>query len=254
VNLLVTTLAERPHLEDAMWSPEFSATWGEFMHHNAVEQQFFLPERFARYHGYAMVATDDAGAVVARSFSVPFRFGAEYQRLELPKGGWTGVVHWADADHLAGRTPNAVSALEIAVHPRLQARGVSALMLQAMRRNASKLGFATLYAPVRPAFKHLEPFVPMTEYAARVRSDGLPSDGWLRVHVRAGGRIVGIAPHSATIAGTLADWRAWTGLPFDESGAVIVPGALVPVHASVEHDHAVYVEPNVWVEHRLEAV
>jgi len=32
---------------------------------------------------------------------------------------------------------------------------------------------------------------------------------------------------------------------------VIVPEALVPVHCDAEHDHAVYVEPNVWVEHAL---
>jgi hypothetical protein len=42
-----------------------------------------------------------------------------------------------------------------------------------------------------------------------------------------------------------------TGLPFDELGPVAVPGALVPVQCSVEHDYAVYVEPAVWVHHRL---
>ena len=54
-----------------------------------------------------------------------------------------------------------------------------------------------------------------------------------------------------TISGTLAGWRDWTGLPFDVSGDLVVPGALVPVHASVEQDHAVYVEPNVWMQHPL---
>jgi hypothetical protein len=53
-----------------------------------------------------------------------------------------------------------------------------------------------------------------------------------------------------TIAGTLAQWRAWTGLPFDTDGPVIVEGALTPVSVSVRHDVAVYVEPNVWIEHR----
>jgi hypothetical protein len=35
------------------------------------------------------------------------------------------------------------------------------------------------------------------------------------------------------------------------SGPIVVPGALVPVQCSVEHDYAVYVEPGVWVHHRL---
>ena len=53
------------------------------------------------------------------------------------------------------------------------------------------------------------------------------------------------------IPGTLDEWRSWTGLPFDEPGPVVVRGALVPVQCSVEHDYAVYVEPAVWVHHRL---
>ncbi|MEX2503549.1 MAG: hypothetical protein WD378_01790 [Egicoccus sp.] len=56
---------------------------------------------------------------------------------------------------------------------------------------------------------------------------------------------------SMTIPGTFDDWRSWTGLPFDVSGAVVVGGALNPVLVSVEHDHAVYVEPNVWMHHRV---
>jgi hypothetical protein len=95
----------------------------------------------------------------------------------------------------------------------------------------------------------LEPFVPMQEYAARTHADGLPADPWLRVHVRAGGRIVKVAPTSMVVPGTIADWRRWTGMEFATSGPVVVPGALTPVHVSLEQDHAVYVEPNVWVRH-----
>jgi hypothetical protein len=53
------------------------------------------------------------------------------------------------------------------------------------------------------------------------------------------------------VPGTIADWRRWTGLEFAASGPVAVPGALVPVHVSLEQDHAVYVEPNVWVRHTV---
>ena len=54
-----------------------------------------------------------------------------------------------------------------------------------------------------------------------------------------------------TVPGTLAQWREWTGLPLDISGPVIVPGALNPILVSVEHGHAVYLEPNVWIHHDL---
>jgi len=50
--------------------------------------------------------------------------------------------------------------------------------------------------------------------------------------------------------GTLDEWREWTGLPFDRTGPVVVPRALVPVHCNVEHGVAAYIEPNVWIVHR----
>ena len=73
----------------------------------------------------------------------------------------------------------------------------------------------------------------------------------LRVHVRAGGTIVGVVARAMAIAGSLAQWREWTGLPFDATGPVTVPEALVPVLCDVEQDYAVYVEPGIWVHHRL---
>jgi hypothetical protein len=66
-----------------------------------------------------------------------------------------------------------------------------------------------------------------------------------------GGRVVRVAPHSMTITGTLDEWRRWTGLPFDISGTVDVPGGLVPVDCDVTHNVAAYIEPNVWVRHDL---
>jgi hypothetical protein len=38
---------------------------------------------------------------------------------------------------------------------------------------------------------------------------------------------------------TLAQWREWTALPFDQAGLVEAPDALVPVHCVPEHDYAV---------------
>jgi hypothetical protein len=51
------------------------------------------------------------------------------------------------------------------------------------------------------------------------------------------------------VIGKVADWEAWTGLRFFESGEYIVPGALVPIEMNVEEDLGLYVEPNVWVVH-----
>jgi hypothetical protein len=134
------------------------------------------------------------------------------------------------------------------VRPDLRGHGLSARMLAALRANTAARGFSDLIAPVRPTGA---PGHPLDRYAHEQREDGLPVDPWLRVHVRAGGHIVNVAHLSMVMTGTLEDWRRWTGLPFDTSGSVTVPQALTPVHVDVDADRAVYVEPNVWVHHRI---
>ena len=54
-----------------------------------------------------------------------------------------------------------------------------------------------------------------------------------------------------TIAGTVADWERWAGMSFPDSGDYVVPGALTLVSIDREADLGVYVEPNVWMLHRL---
>jgi hypothetical protein len=51
--------------------------------------------------------------------------------------------------------------------------------------------------------------------------------------------------------GTIAEWRAWTGLPFPVSGLYTVPFAAAPVDIDLEADRGVYLDPNVWVVHWL---
>ena len=54
-----------------------------------------------------------------------------------------------------------------------------------------------------------------------------------------------------TLRAPLADWAEWTGLAFPESGEYLPTGAAAPVTADVEAGEAVYLDPNVWVVHRL---
>ena len=252
--LAAATLAERPELRAQLFSAEFGAAVPEFMRHDPTGALYYAKTAFDRYVDYALAAVDrdEPDRVIARGFSVPFAFrDGTAGRNELPLGGWDAVIRWADADWRAGRRPTVVSALEIMVLPPYRGRGIAELMLAAMVANTWARGFADLYAPLRPSDKHREPHTPFAEYVARTRGDGLPHDSWLRTHVRAGARIVRIAPHSMVIAGTLAEWSQWTGMIFERSGNFVVPGALSPVHVSCEQDHAVYVEPNLWVHHRV---
>lgn len=122
---------------------------------------------------YVIVATDAAGEVAAKGFSVPFALHGKGRPGELPDRGWDQVMQWAFSDLRSGAERDTVSAIEK------------------------------------------------------------------------------VASASMAVSGALAQWRGWTGLPFEKEGPVEVPGALVPVHCEPEHDYAAYVEPNVWVLHAL---
>jgi GNAT superfamily N-acetyltransferase len=245
VSLTIAVLADRPDLVTPMWRMDTS--WPEFMRHDPIGGLYYanVEDRFAEY---VLVGQDAAGDVVAVAHSIPCVLGS-LDSEELPDSGWDHAIRSGVLASIRDERPDAISAVEIAVRPDLQGTGLSVQMLAAMRENAARHGFADLVAPVRPSGKS-DPHEPMSSYAARVRDDGLPVDPWLRVHVRAGGRIEKVAPRSMVVPGTLAEWREWTGLPFDRTGPVVVPKALAPVHCDTEHGVATYVEPNVWVRHR----
>ena len=244
----MTTIAERPDLAPLL--DAFPGAWPEFMYHDPVSALYY-DCCLVQFPEYCLIAVDrDGERPVAKALSAAFAWAAD-PASDLPPGGYDEVILRASADRLAGRTPTLVSPIEIAVQPQLRRLGLAALMLDALRRNTAHLGYTSLVAPVRPYLRHEHLDVPFADYVAWTVAGGVPYDPWLRVHARAGAHVVGVAACSMTIPGTLAQWRAWTDLPFDESGPVPVPHALAPVHCDVAADQAVYVEPNVWVHHQL---
>ncbi len=235
------SVAERPELVDHLFRMDTS--WPSFMLEDpSAPLMSLLPTQFPELQ---FVLLDDE-TVVGKGHAVAFGWDGELEAL--PGTGWDWVLGHGVTGRLRSRPPTAVSALEIAIRPDRQGQGLSRLVIHAMQAAARERGLA-MVAPVRPSAKAAEPRTPMSEYAARTRDDGLPADPWLRTHARLGGRILKVCPASMSVPGSLAQWRDWTGLPFDRSGEVEVPGALVPVQVSVEHNRAVYVEPNVWMHH-----
>ncbi|MFF2412024.1 N-acetyltransferase [Streptomyces sp. NPDC058092] len=204
---------------------------------------------FDRHAEHQLVVIDEEEQVIARAAGVALAWDGDPGHL--PDTGWDEALRQCLSDTYADRELTTLCALEIAVAPGRQSQNLSARTLKALTEHARARGFRDLVGPVRPSRKHESPELPMDEYIARLRPDGLPQDPWLRIHVRAGGEVLKVCPASMTISGSLTQWREWTGLPLDTSGPVSVPGALTPLTVSVEHDYAVYVEPNVWVRHRL---
>jgi hypothetical protein len=167
--------------------------------------------------------------------------------------GWDAQFDQSVAELAAGRAPNTLGAIQICIAGDRRGRGLSALMLEAMKQSAVEAGLGAVIACVRPTEKSLYPLMPIETFAAWLRPDGMPVDPWLRVHVRAGGRIVRASPRSMTIEGTVAEWHEWTGLSFPISGPYVVDGATAPVEIDLAADRGVYYDANVWTIHDLAA-
>jgi hypothetical protein len=213
----------------------------------ANENWHELFDLFIEYQ-FALLDTD-TGRMAAMANSLPFYWDQPLE--ELPEGGWDWVFLKAIEDHRQGTQPNIQSAIQINIHPDYRSQRLSSRMVQAMRAIGQSKGFKYLVAPVRPTEKSKYPLISIDDYVQWTNEEGLPFDAWLRVHVRAGARVIKPCHQAMIIPGSRAEWEEWTGMKFPQSGKYVVTGALNPIEINVEKDEGVYIEPNVWIVHEV---
>ena len=204
-----------------------------------------LFDRFEEYQ-FAMLDTK-TNQMAAMGNSLPFHWNKEIS--ELPESGWDWVFLKAIKDHKQGIEPNFQSAIQVAIRPEYQGKGLSKTMIQAMRAIGQAKGFRNLVAPVRPSEKSKYPLTSIDDYITWKNDEGLPFDAWIRVHVRLGAKIIKPCHEAMTVRGTRAEWEQWAQMKFPQSGLYNIPGALNPISMDIEKDEGIYVEPNVWLLH-----
>jgi hypothetical protein len=242
LTVVVLTAAERPDLPDR---PELENVWPEYNVHAEVTNRYWgrLYEELAEFQFVLYDA--DADRALAEGHTIPCRWDGTAGGLPA---GMDGLLE----DVFQRREPpNALSALAIEIAPAARGAGLSATMIETMGRLARTHGFGDLIAPLRPTWKERYPLTPIERYARWRREDGLPFDPWIRTHVRLGAEILRPEPESLRIAGTVAEWEGWTGLPLPESGEYVFPQGLAPLRVDREADLGLYYEPNVWVRHSV---
>ncbi|MGB8982887.1 MAG: hypothetical protein WCC12_13520 [Anaerolineales bacterium] len=224
-------------------------SWPEFMLNDPIagENWHELFDRFNEYQFALLDMENDRMAAMANS--LPFYWDQPLE--DLPECGWDWVFLKAVEDHKKGIQPNIQSAIQINIHPDYQNQGLSPRMVQAMRAIGKSKGFKYLVAPVRPSQKSQYPLISIDDYVLWTNEAGLPFDAWLRVHARMGARIIKPCHESMAIPGSRADWEAWTGMKFPQTGQYVIPGALNPMEMNAEENKGVYVEPNVWMVHEI---
>lgn len=200
---------------------------------------------------FAVVADgDETDEVLGRALSIPLRWDSDDERF--PERGWDAAIVDSVRCFQQELEPNTMCLLEVTLRPSLRGSDASRTCLQAVKDIARQRGLEAVVVPVRPFGKSRRQDLTMEQYIDLRDRDGLPIDSWLRLHIEAGGRVAGVAPMSMIVAGTYANWAKWTGLDMhDHTDRVTVPEALAPVVLHAQEDIAIYVEPNVWVEHDL---
>lgn len=241
--LVVVRADAHPDLWDAA-ETAFRDVWPEYNLHGDVSGRYFgaLVPRYA--HFQFLVWDTASERAVARGRTIPFTWDGTLP--DLPAG----------IDALGLRAleqsgaPTALSALAAEVATDEQRRGLSSVVIGLMADIARDAGLGPLVAPVRPSWKDRYPLIPIDEYAAWVREDGLPFDPWMRVHVRLGGAILRTESHSLRITGSVAEWESWTGMEFPADGRYTFPTGLAPIEVRDGVGH--YWEPNVWMLHHVD--
>jgi GNAT superfamily N-acetyltransferase len=242
------TLRERPELEDE-YDRLADVSWPRFLRQrDSLGYGPYWPQLFTTWRDWQLLLIDGMGPTIAVTHAVPLVWAGTVE--DLPSS-IADILRRAESDHAAGRPPTALCALAVMIDPRYRGQGMSPVAVRAMVDAARARGLRSLIAPVRPASKSAYPLAPLERYVRWENEDGLPLDPWIRVHTRMGAHILGVAPRTIVIEGTVENWERWTDMRFPDSGSYVVPGALQPVVIDRERDEGRYDDPNVWMRHPI---
>jgi GNAT superfamily N-acetyltransferase len=242
-DLTIVTTSDRRDL-DVEARAALRENWPEFIFHDPVVPQYL--GRVESYFPYFDILLLDDGAVVAGSWGVPLNWDGTVTALPA---GYDGALAAAVNEHEERVRPDTLCVMAATVRRDRQGGGLAGRTLTALRERAASAGLQRVIAPVRPSLKTRYPLTAMAEFARWNRGDGLHIDPWIRTHQRLGATILGTAPNSMIIKGTVADWESWTGMAFPETGSYVVPEALDLVEIDREHDIGTYAESNLWMRH-----
>jgi GNAT superfamily N-acetyltransferase len=245
MSIEVATVISRPDLEAEM-DEAFRGEWPEFIFHDPVSRAL-ADQATDLFPDFNLLALSD-GRIVAGGWGVLVAWDGT--PATLPEGYDGSLTQTVQAAQSASAV-NTLVIMAVAVRSGHQGQGLARQVLRDLKDRARSPGLEHVIAPVRPTLKSRYPLTPMLRYASWRRPNGSSVDPWIRIHEAMGAWVLGSAPESMRIVGTVAEWEAWTGMVFPESGDYVVPGALDLVTMDIEQDRGEYLETNLWMEHPL---
>lgn len=244
MSLQIVQHSDRPEWVTA--ASELAEVWPEYNKHGDVLNAYwrFLYETFDEFQFLLYDAEHDA--VVGEGHSIPCVWNGTTEGLPA---GIDEVIEQGFDVRSSGAAGNTLSALAVEIAPQHRGRGLSRVVIGAMRDIARRHGFKNIIAPVRPSWKERYPLTPIENYIRWTTDGNRPFDPWIRVHHKLGADIMKPASRSLQITGTVREWEEWTEMSFPESGTYVFPRGLAPLEIDVDDDLGRYWEPNVWMRH-----
>ncbi len=224
-----------------------SKTWPEFMQHDKTANKYW-PYLYNEFLSYQFAISYE-NQIIGICNSVPINWYKPLNDLPVSAIDWS--MKKAFDDFNRNLTTNLIIGIQILIDKKYQNRNISYEMIEVLKKIAVNKQIENIAFPVRPTLKCNYPLIPMEEYLKWQNKNGLPFDPWIRVHIKIGGKIVGICRKSMTISGSVSQWEKWTGLIFQSSGDYIIDKALTPIKIDREKNIGIYIEPNVWIIHNI---
>jgi GNAT superfamily N-acetyltransferase len=223
----------------------FADGWPAFIGADPVAARY--DARAREFFADLELAVLDDGLLVAAGWAVALSWSGA--AADLP-AGYSDALARAVEGRLGGVPPDTLMICGAQVLAGRRGRGLAGVLMAALRDSAGPAGLARVIAPVRPTSKARYPLIPIERFAEWTRGDGAPFDPWVRTHARMGATIIGTAPRSQVMTGTVAQWEGWTGLPLPGNGRYVIPEGLSPLIVDRDRDIGEYAEPNIWIRHR----
>jgi hypothetical protein len=187
---------------------------------------------------------------------------------DLP-GGWEDTVRrcYKDCGDPGGKGCNTIVGMLVFTLSHVRNKGLSTLFLDEMAGLGRGCGYDHMLVPALAPIQFERVFAgkPFAELASMRRDDGLPSDYWVRLHVRKGARILGYSAESHRFAMSTGDFHTYISSdPVDKSGSHVVrlnrdmsfgreaTDIWQQVYADVEHDVVFFNWGCVWVQYDLQ--
>lgn len=172
---------------------------------------------------------------------------------DLPSG-WQGAVRQSYLDNIVnGATCNSLVGLFINVEPPFREGGLAADVVGTMKTIRREQRLAHFIIPLRlpQHYTRENAALPIAQFSAMRRTDGLPLDHWLRLHVRLGAQIAATSETSHQHAMSTRDFFGQFGARFETSGYHLVEknGEWFRAYLDVERDFALVNQGCVWVQY-----